>query len=73
MLLKNVLSLSLATVLTVLSASTMAETPEQKGLRIAKEGDVKDTGFSDFTANMVMTLKNRAGKTSRRVIRSKTL
>jgi outer membrane lipoprotein-sorting protein len=73
MLLKNVLALSLATVLTVLSVNAMAETPEQKGLRIAKEGDVKDTGFDNFTANMVMTLKNRAGKTSRRVIRSKTL
>ena len=73
MLFKNVLSLSLATVLTVLSASAMAETPEEKGLRIAKEGDVKDTGFGDFTADMLMTLKNRAGKTSRRVIRSKTL
>lgn len=73
MLLKNVLSLSLVTVLTLLSANVMAETPEQKGLRIANEGDAKDTGFSDFTANMVMTLKNRAGKTSRRIIRIKTL
>ncbi len=73
MLVKKTLSFSLLAMLILSSATVMAETPEQKGLRIAKEGDAKDTGFGDFTANMVMTLKNRAGKTSRRVIRSKTL
>ncbi len=73
MLVKKTLSFSLLAVLILSSATVMAETPEQKGLRIAKEGDAKDTGFGDFTANMVMTLNNRAGKTSRRVIRSKTL
>lgn len=78
MLLKNVLSLSLATILsmsalTALTTSANAESPQQKGLRIAQEGDAKDTGFGDNTANMVMTLKNRAGKTSRRIIRIKTL
>ncbi len=73
MLFKKTLSLSLLAVLTLTSVTAMAETPEQKGLRIAKEGDASDTGFGDFTANMVMTLKNRAGKTSRRIIRSKTL
>jgi len=73
MLFKKVLSLSLLAVLTLSSVTAMAETPEQKGLRIAKEGDAYDTGFGDFTADMVMTLKNRAGKTSRRIIRSKTL
>ena len=56
-----------------LSATAMAETSQQKGLRIAKAADAKDTGFGDTTANMIMTLKNRAGKTSRRIIRIKTL
>ncbi len=55
------------------SAYALAENPQQKGLRIAKEADAKDTGFGDFTADMVMTLKNRAGKTSTRFIRIKTL
>ena len=73
MLFKKVVSLSLLAVLTLISVTAMAETPEQKGLRIAKEGDARDTGFGDFSANMVMTLKNRAGKTSRRIIRNKTL
>lgn len=76
MLLKTKLTLSLALLLAASSFSSAyakAETPEQKGLRIAKEADAKDTGFGDFTANMVMTLKNRAGKSSRRIIRIKTL
>ena len=75
MLLKNYLVLSLASIISLSSvtAFALAETPEAKGLRIAKEGDAKDAGFSDNTANMVMTLKNRAGKTSRRIIRIKTL
>ena len=50
-----------------------AETPEQKGLKIAQAADARDAGFADFTANMVMTLKNRAGNTSTRIIRIKTL
>jgi len=75
MLLKNGLVFSLATVISLssIAAFALAETPQAKGLRIAKEADAKDTGFSDNTANMVMTLKNRAGKTSRRIIRIKTL
>ena len=54
-------------------STTFAETAEQKGLRIAKAADASDAGFTDFTAQMIMTLKNRAGKTSRRNIRIKTL
>jgi len=57
----------------VMSNNAIAETPAQKGLRIAQEADLSDTGFKDFTANMIMTLKNRAGKSSRRIIRIKTL
>jgi len=51
----------------------MAETPEEKGLAIAVEDDKRDNGFDDFTANMVMLLKNRQGEESRRDIRNKTL
>jgi outer membrane lipoprotein-sorting protein len=50
-----------------------AETPEEKGLAIAKEDDKRDNGFQDFTANMVMLLKNRQGEESVRNIRNKTL
>lgn len=50
-----------------------AETPEEKGLAIAQEDDSRDNGFKDFTANMVMILKNRQGEESTRHIRNKTL
>jgi len=56
-----------------MSGPVSAETPEEKGLAIAIEDDKRDNGFLDFTANMVMVLKNRQGEESRRFIRNKTL
>ena len=50
-----------------------AQTPEEKGLQIAQELDAYDSGFVDFTADMVMTLKNKKGQTSSRQIRIRTL
>ena len=50
-----------------------AKTPEEKGLEIAQAADAYDLGFGDFTADMVMTLINKAGDTSKRNIRIKTL
>ncbi len=51
----------------------IAQTAEEKGLEIAVAAKAFDKGFTDFTANMVMTLKNKAGKTSKRFIRMRTL
>ena len=48
-----------------------AETPELKGLSIIKEADLRNTGFQDFTANMLMTLRNRHGQESIRQMRIK--
>ena len=59
--------------LAAFSVASFAETPEEKGLRIAKAADARDAGFKDSTADMVMILKNRAGQTSTRKIRSKVL
>ncbi len=50
-----------------------AETPEEKGLAIAIESDLRDTGFKDYTSDMLMVLKNKHGKESIRNIRIKTL
>lgn len=50
-----------------------AQTPAEKGLQITKEADAYDEGFVDFTANMVMTLKNKKGDVSTRQIRIRTL
>jgi len=63
--------------LTALSLTPMLaqaeDTDIEKGLAIAVEADKRDTGFTDFTANMVMELRNRQGDTSTRNIRLKTL
>lgn len=57
----------------LISLPVAAETPEEKGLRIAQEADVRDNGFGDTTADMVMILQNRAGQTSTRQMRNKIL
>ncbi len=59
--------------LSLIALNANAETSQEKGLRIAKQADARDNGFKDLTANMQMILKNRAGKTSVRKIRIKTL
>ena len=64
--------LSTATLLATTSA-VMAESPAEKGLRIAKEADVSDMGYGDFSSDMKMILTNRAGASSIRVMRAKTL
>ena len=50
-----------------------AETPEEKGLAIAKEADRRDEGFGDSTSNMLMILRNKHGQESIRKIRTRTL
>ena len=49
------------------------QSAEDRGLEIAQAAKDFDKGFADFTANMTMTLKNRSGKTSTRLIRIRTL
>lgn len=49
-----------------------AQSAEQRGLEIAQAAKAYDSGFTDFTASMIMTLKNKSGKTSKRNIRIKT-
>jgi len=60
-------------ILLVLSTPLMAETAAEKGLRIATAADRRDSGWQDQTAGMIMILRNRRGKESRREIRTKTL
>ncbi len=59
--------------LTMLPLSALAQDAQQKGLEIALAADTYDQGFTDFTANMIMTLKNKTGATSTRLIRIRTL
>ncbi len=53
--------------------TTIGLTPEEKGLEIAKEMNRRDDGFSDFTATLKMSLKNKQGEKSVRIIRNRTL
>ena len=51
----------------------LAQTEEERGLEIAIEADVRDTGFHDSRASMQMILRNRQGDESTRLIRVRTL
>jgi len=55
------------------SNSALAETAEEKGLAIATEADKRDIGWGDSEANLVMLLRNKAGKESSRSIRIKNM
>ena len=67
------LLLATALVSAAVSAATTDDENIKKGLAIATEADKRDTGFGDFTANMVMELRNKQGDVSTRTIRLKTL
>lgn len=67
------LIIGLAVFLCLCPVAVVAETPEEKGLVIALEADRRDSGFEDFTADMLMVLKNRQGQESIRKIRIRTL
>jgi len=69
---KNIITLTILTLL-LMPIISVAGTPEEKGLAIAKEMDRRDKGFKDFTANMLMVLKNRHGQESIRRMRMKVL
>lgn len=56
-----------------LPEALLAQTPEERGLEIAREADKRDTGFTDSKADLTMLLKNRHGDESTRHIRIKTL
>ena len=56
-----------------LTAKALAETPEKKGLAIAKEIDRRDLGFQNSSTVLTMTLKNKQGETSTRELRTDTL
>ncbi|MFC1521551.1 outer membrane lipoprotein-sorting protein [Elusimicrobiota bacterium] len=49
------------------------QTPGEKGLKIALEADKRHAGFIDYTASMLMVLKNKHGQESRRIVRTRTL
>jgi outer membrane lipoprotein-sorting protein len=65
--------LLLISLILLFSAGLLAETPEEKGLAIANAADVRDTGFENQIADMIMILRNRKGQESTRYIHTRTL
>ncbi len=72
--LSGILVLSLAC-LCLPNAPTLAQdqTPEEKGLMIAREASARNDGFGDYTAEMTMVLSDRQGRESIRQMRFKVL
>ncbi len=68
----NLRQLALA-ILLLTPLQGLAQTAQEKGLEIARAAKLYDKGFADFTANMTMTLTNKAGATSTRNIRMRSL
>lgn len=50
-----------------------AETPEEKGLAIATESTLRDTGWGDYETTATMVLRNRQGDESTRELRIRYL
>jgi len=52
---------------------SFAESPKEKGLRIAQEAQARDTGFGNYTADQTMILRNKRGQESDRHLRISVL
>ena len=63
----------LAAVLLATGWGVHGQTPEERGLEIAIAADQRDAGWKHMTADMEMTLRNRAGKESKRKITNRQL
>lgn len=57
----------------VLCLRALAETPEEKGLAIARQADDRSNGFKDYTATLSMTLRTKGGQQAVRELRVKVL
>jgi len=55
------------------SSHVLADVAQDKGLLIAKAAKIRDQGWGDYSADMVMYLRNQQGQESLRQIKIKTL
>ncbi len=53
--------------------ATRKSNPEEKGLAIVREADRRGSGYNDFTADMLMVLRNKHNRESVRRLRIKAL
>jgi outer membrane lipoprotein-sorting protein len=69
-----IITLILSLLLPPISATaTKKYNPEEKGLAIVREADRRGSGYNDFTADMLMSLRNKHGRESIRRLRIKAL
>jgi hypothetical protein len=66
-------ALVLGVILALSSVPARAESAEEKGLRIALEGEARDQGFGNYTADQTMTLRNKRGQESERHLKISVL
>jgi len=56
-----------------IASNTDEQTAQEKGMTISMETKIRDTGWMDFTADMLMTLRNEQGQESVREVKMKSL
>lgn len=66
-------SLLLAAAAVSMTTTAVAETPEEKGLAIAKEAKARNTGWGDSQADMTMILRDKGGNEAERIVKVKSL
>ena len=70
---KNIFINFIFTAFFLINFNSIAETLEEKGLRIETEAYNYDKGFGDSTSSSIMTLRNKQKEESTRYFRGKTL
>ena len=71
-MLKTTAALSALLALALLGPAA-AETPEEKGLRLAQETEARDDGFGDSSTLLSMVLRDAQGRESTRALRIQTM
>ncbi|HSJ48359.1 MAG TPA: outer membrane lipoprotein-sorting protein, partial [Gammaproteobacteria bacterium] len=66
-------TISVVLLLSLFMPIALAETPEERGLAIAREADRRDQGWGDSSASMAMILRNSQGDESHRQVRVRNL
>jgi hypothetical protein len=70
---RRLLTALLLTTSSLLAAPLLAQSAEERGLEIAREVDLRDTGFGDFSVEMGMLLRNAQGEESQRYMRNRIM
>lgn len=66
-------TISIAAALTLLTVNVWAQTPEEKGLELAKKVDLQDRGFGDSMNEITMVLRDQHGNERLRHMRNRTM